>query len=189
MKDDNSLTKKIEAILFYKAEPVSLKKLSNILEEKESATKEAVEELRNKLEERGITLIENNEEYTLATSKDVSHLIEKIRKDELNRDLGKAGIETLAVIVYEGPISRSEIDYIRGVNSQFIVRNLLMRGLIEKIENEKDNRSVLYKPSLELVSYLGLSKIEDISGYEDIRKKIEQIKSEETDNNLESKQE
>jgi segregation and condensation protein B len=75
------------------------------------------------------------------------------------KDLGKAGLETLSIILYQGPISRAEIDYIRGVNSNFILRNLLIRGLIERVENPHDQRSFLYKPTLELISYLGLSKI------------------------------
>lgn len=174
----NSLSKNIEAILFYKAEPLSLKKLCNILEVKEQDVKQSIQELKHDLKDRGITLVEHEDEYTLTTSGETSEIIEKVRKDELNRDLGKAGIETLSIIIYQGPVSRAEIDYIRGVNSQFIVRNLLMRGLVEKVENEKDARSYLYKPSLQLISHLGLSKLDDMPEYEEIRKKIDLIKSE-----------
>lgn len=181
----NSLSKNIEAILFYKAEPLSLKKLCNILELKEQEVKQGIQELEKDLKNRGITLVENENEYTLTTSSETSFIIEKVRKDELNRDLGKAGIETLSIIIYQGPVSRADIDYIRGVNSQFIVRNLLMRGLIEKVENAKDARSYLYKPSLQLISHLGLSKLNDMPEYEDIRNKIDAMKNETTDNETE----
>ncbi|MDO8521070.1 MAG: SMC-Scp complex subunit ScpB, partial [bacterium] len=65
-----------------------------------------------------------------------------------------------------GPITRSEIDYVRGVNSTFILRNLLIRGLIEKIDNPKDQRSFLYQPSFQLLEYMGVSKIEDLPEYD-----------------------
>lgn len=184
-----TLSKKIEALLFYKAEPLTIKKISSLIEEKEENVKKALDILSNELNGRGISLIQYEDEYTLASSKMASDLIEKIRKEELNRDLGKAGIETLSIIIYQGPVSRAEIDYIRGVNSQFIVRNLLMRGLVERVENDKDARSYLYKPSMELITHLGLTKIDDIPEYEEIRKKINAMKEvvSENDNEITNK--
>jgi segregation and condensation protein B len=87
--------------------------------------------------------------------------------------LGKAGLETLAIILYQGPISRADIDYIRGVNSQFIVRNLLIRGLIERVDNPTDARSFLYKTTLDLLSHLGISKIQDLPEYDQVRRDID----------------
>ena len=80
------------------------------------------------------------------------------------------------IILYQGPISRAELDYIRGVNSQFILRNLLVRGLIEKIDNPKDQRSFLYKPTLQLLSFIGISKIEDIPDFQSVKSDIENFK-------------
>lgn len=180
-----TLSKKIEALLFYKAEPLTIKKISSLVEEKEENVKKALDILSDELNGRGISLIQYEDEYTLASSKMASDLIEKIRKEELNRDLGKAGIETLSIIIYQGPVSRAEIDYIRGVNSQFIVRNLVMRGLVERVENEKDARSYLYKPSMELITHLGLTKIDDIPEYEEIRKKINAMKEVVSENDKE----
>jgi segregation and condensation protein B len=96
-----------------------------------------------------------------------------LTKEELTRDLGKAGLETLSIILYQGPISRANIDYIRGVNSQFIVRNLLIRGLIDRVENPKDARSYIYKTTIDLLSHLGISKIEELPEYEQVRKDID----------------
>jgi segregation and condensation protein B len=112
----------------------------------------------------------------LGTSKELSPLIEKLTKDELTRDLGKAGLETLSIVLYQGPLARADIDYIRGVNSQFILRALLIRGLVERIDNPKDARSYLYKPTLDLLSHLGVSKIADLPEYEQVRKDIEGFK-------------
>jgi len=175
---DLSLSAKIEAILFWKAEPVSSKKLAQLLAVNESDIKSAITELEKNLREqgRGLTIIQTSEEAMLGTAKDLSPLIEQLTKEELARDLGKAGLETLSIILYQGPISRADIDYIRGVNSQFILRNLLIRGLVERIDNPKDARSFLYKTTLDLLAHLGLSKIEDLPEYEKVRADIEAFK-------------
>lgn len=173
------LSSQIEAVLFYKAEPLSVKRLAQIFKKDEKEIKNALDELREELKSRGrgLSLVEWEDEITLGTSKEVSSLIETLTKEELVKDLGKAGLETLSIILYQGPLSRAEIDYIRGVNSNFILRNLLIRGLIERVDNPKDQRSFHYKPTLELISYLGLSKITDLPDYEMVRVDIENFKS------------
>jgi segregation and condensation protein B len=167
-----SLSAQIEAVLFYKAEPLSVKKLGQILKKEEQEIKNAIKELKEDLRGRGLTLIEWEDEVSIGTAKDVSGLIETLTKEELAKDLGKAGLETLSIILYQGPLSRADIDYIRGVNSTFILRNLLIRGLIERVDNPKDQRSFLYKPTIELLSHLGLSSITELPDYESVRNDI-----------------
>ena len=137
----------------------------------------SLKNLEASLSDRGIVLVTKEDEVTLGTSKDSSELIEKLTKDELIRDLGKAGLETLSIIIYQGPLSRAEIDYIRGVQSNFIIRNLMIRGLIEKVPNPKDQRSFLYKPTFEMLSFMGISKIEDMPNYGEARAEIESYKN------------
>ena len=172
------LSAQIEAILFYKAEPLSVKRLAQIFNKDETEIKNAIRELKEELKGRGLALVEWEDEITLGTSKEMSTLIKNLMKEELVKDLGKASMETLSIILYQGPISRADIDYIRGVNSSFILRNLLIRGLIDRIENPKDQRSFLYKPTLDLLSHLGLSKITDLPDYETVKKDIELFKRE-----------
>ena len=171
------LSLQLEAVLFWKAEPIALKKLAGLLKVSEEEIKKAAEELKTSLATRGITLVEWQDEYALETSKEVSALIESLTKEELNKDLGKAGLETLSIILYQGPISRADIDYIRGVNSQFIVRNLLMRGLVERVDNPADQRSFLYKGTMELVSHLGITAQAELPDFEAVRKDIENFKA------------
>jgi len=173
----NSLEKQIEAVLFWKGEPVSIKKLSQIFEKNEEEILISLKNIEASLSNRGVVLVFKEDEVTLGTSKDVSEIIDKLTKDELVRDLGKAGLETLSIIVYQGPISRAEIDYIRGVQSNFILRNLMIRGLVEKVTNPKDQRSFLYKPTFELLSFMGVTKIEDMPSYSDARNEIESYKN------------
>jgi segregation and condensation protein B len=178
-----ALTAQVEAILFWKAEPIHIKKLATLCGSTYQEIVVAVGELRAKYEAsgHGITLIENGTgddiEVTLGTAPALSPIIEKLTKDELMRDLGKAGLETLSIILYQGPISRAEVDYIRGVNSQFIIRNLLVRGLVERRDNPKDMRSYLYAPTMELIAHFGVNKIADLPEYETVRKDIEAFKT------------
>jgi len=166
------LEQQIEAILFWKGEPVKIKKLSEILSVTEEAVVIGLGLLDGSLVSRGLILVRREDEVTLGTAPEISPLIEKLTKEELIRDLGKAGLETLSIIIYKGPISRAEIDYIRGVQSNFIIRNLSIRGLIEKVTNPKDARSFLYKPTFELLQYLGVSKIEDMPEFENVKTEL-----------------
>lgn len=170
------MSARIEAVLFWKAEPVSFKKLASLLEVDLPAIGDGLKDLGNSLQGRGLTLVQTDEEVMLGTAKELSTLISQLTKEELSRDLGKAGLETLSIILYQGPIARADIDYIRGVNSQFILRNLLIRGLVERVDNPKDSRSYLYKTTLGLLSHLGLSKTTDLPEYEAVRNDIQAFK-------------
>ena len=172
------LDAKIEGILFWKGEPVRVKKLAQIISAPENDILSSLEILKQKLETRGMILVFKEDEVMLGTAPQMSAIVETLTKEELMKDLGKAGLETISIILYKGPISRAEIDYIRGVQSNFILRNLLVRGLIEKVAKPDDQRSFLYKPSFELLSYLGVSKIEDIPEYEKVKREFEIINEE-----------
>lgn len=162
----------IESILFFRGEPTSIKKLSSYLKKTEKEIIDGLEELENSLQDRGISLIRKDDEVQLSTSKEASSTIETLIKEELHKDLGKAGLETLSIVLYMGPVSKSEIDFIRGVSSSFILRNLLIRGLVERIDNPEDKRSFLYRATFELLSYLGVKKIEDLPEYETTREEF-----------------
>ena len=167
------LDARIESILFWKGEPVKLKKLAEILNVSIEEIEKGLEELKNKLENRGLSVVILEDEVSLGTAGEVAELIQKLTKEELVRDLGKAGLETLTIILYKGPVKRSDIDYIRGVNSQFILRNLLIRGLVERIVNPNDERSFLYKPTFDLLSHLGVSSIQELPEYQTIIKTVD----------------
>lgn len=169
----DNLETQLEALLFYKGETMSLKQLSAAVGKDEVAIEEALESLRNNVAHRGIRLIEENKRYALATAPEAKELIEKIRKEELEGPLGKAGLETLAIIIYRNPISRAEVDYIRGVNSTTTLRTLTMRGLVEKIENPHDKRSYLYQPTTELPAALGVTSLNELPEFEQIQKEIQ----------------
>lgn len=164
----------IEAILFHKGEPVTRKSLAEILSRAPADIDAGIVALRDRLEhmESGVRLMEHEGSVMLATAPELSALIEGIVKEELSRDLGRAASETLAIVLYLGPVTRARIDWIRGVNATFILRNLMVRGLVERVSNPDDERSFLYRPTFELLAHLGVSRVEDISDYAVVRAEI-----------------
>lgn len=172
MNNTRDITAQLEAILFFKNEPVARKWLGTTLDATSAEIDQGLTSLKEILAERGITLIEKDDEVALRTAPVHSPLLQKIRKEELSRDLGKAGLETLSIVLYRGPVTRADIDFIRGVNSTFIIRSLLIRGLIEKIPNPKDMRGFLYRPTMELLSLLGVSAINEMPEYKEVREEM-----------------
>ena len=165
----NNLEQKIEAILFFKGEPVSRKKLSEILRADQTEINEGIEKLKENLQNRGVVLLEKDNELMLGTAPELSKLIEDLQKEELNKELSKASLETLSIVLYKNGATRAEIDYIRGVNSSFTLRALSVRGLVEKTADEKDNRRYIYKPSFDLLSFMGVKSIEELPEFQNVR--------------------
>ena len=94
-----NLETKIEAILFWKGEPMSRKKLSEVLKASEEELNAGLEKLKENLKERGVVLQENGEELALGTAPELSDLIENLQKEELNKELSKASLETLSIVL------------------------------------------------------------------------------------------
>lgn len=173
---DLPLNAKIESLLFWKGEPVTVKELAKMLSVDEGAIQDGLKELEEKLVEgegRGISLVREGDTVLLTTHTSVANIITELNKEELTKDLSKAALETLSIILYRGPMKRSQIDYIRGVNSQFILRILSVRGLIERQTSPTDERAYTYSPSLDLLQLLGVSKKEDLPDYQSVNDDIE----------------
>lgn len=174
----DNLDTHIEALLFLKGEPMTIRQLAKILEAEEKEVGNAIDFLGQKLSDRGIRLIRKDDFFVLATSPDSSKFAKVLVEEEFNSELSKASLEVLSIIAYKGPVSRSEVDYIRGVNSAFTVRNLMVRGLVERITNPKDSRSFLYRPSFQLLRYLGINDIKELPELGNFNKKMENFISE-----------
>ncbi len=161
-----NLEQKIEAILFYKGEPMTTKELAHLLKSDEKGIQEAISSLELSLETRGIILLKKENEIELRVHKEIGPLIEELRKEELDKELSNASLETLSVILYKEKTTRAEIDYIRGVNSSFILRNLMIRGLIEKEADSKDSRRYFYKPSFDVLGMLGVKETKELTDFD-----------------------
>ncbi len=162
----------LEALLFIHGEPMTQKKIAKVLEIETKEAEALLEELKTKLAlaDRGLTLVSEGDLFQLATKPQFHAIAEEFVKSELSEELSPASLETLAIVAYCGPISRNKIDYQRGVNSSFILRSLLLRGLIERAPDPEHPNSYLYSPSIAFVKHLGISKKEDLPEYEKFKK-------------------
>lgn len=172
----NNLSAAIEALLFVYGEPMEIKRLVKILKVSEETVREFVNRLKEEYadEKRGLTLIENADRLQLATKSENSAFLEDFVKEEFKEELTPASVETLSLIAYLGPLSRARLDYFRGVNSSFILRNLLLRGLIERHSDPQRGNAYIYQASFDLLKYLGISKIENLPEYSKYRETINQ---------------
>jgi segregation and condensation protein B len=150
------------ALLFASGEPLEKKQLATLLGIKESGVRAVLDALTASLKGSGVAVVETDTKVELRTAREASELVQKLRESELARDLGKASLETLAVIAYQAGTSRSEIDWVRGVNSSASVRTLLLRGLIDAKEDEKDKRRLRYSLTTEALAHLGLKSTDDL---------------------------
>lgn len=161
-----TLVQLIEAVLFAGGASYSVSDLAEMLASNKDAIHEALLELDTQLSGRGITLVRSGDSVALATSPVVSGVLSELRKQELTNPLSKPSLETLAIILYKGPITKSEIDFIRGVNSGFMLRSLLIRGLIEKLPG--GGRSPAYQGTTSLLRYLGVDRAIDLPSFQEL---------------------
>jgi len=169
------LSQQIEGLLFYKASPIKKAALCKQFGVDEATLAQALASLTQRLEKSGIRLSQTDTEVELVTAPELDTLIESVRKDEMKRDIGKAGAETLAIILYKGPISRAEIDRIRGVNSSFILRNLQVRGLVER---EIEKNSAVFSITPALLSHLGVTNKMELPNYAKALDELEKFEAE-----------
>ncbi len=159
-----SLKQKVEALLFVAGRPVALSDLIKFTQADEAAVSAAVDELGRDYQasERGIQLMRNAGEVQLVSHGETRSVTEPFLKEDIEGNLSRSALETLSIIAYRQPITRPEIDFIRGVNSTIMLRNLLMRGLVDRKRSGKDARMFEYVISFDLLKMLGISKIQDL---------------------------
>lgn len=164
------LKQQIEGILFLYGEPISVKKLAAIIGASNADVLAVLENLKHECESRGIRLILKDDEWQMVTAPELSKLLLELIKSEYSENLSRAALEVLSIVAYKGPIIRAEVEFIRGVNSVYSLRNLLMRGLIEKKDNPKDGRSHIYTVTFDFLRYFGFTDIKDLPQYEEFHK-------------------
>lgn len=163
----------LEAILFFKAEPVSVKRLAELLGVDKKAIEAGLSVLEGKLSGRGVILVRIGDEVELRTAPGAASVVERLLQEELARDIGKAGAEVLAIVLYRPRATRREIDWVRGVNSTFTLRELAARGLVARRANPKDGRGFVYEATAELVAHLGVSHVEALPDYAEAKKELD----------------
>lgn len=169
----NNLAQQIQALLFALGRPLSRAELVKMTGSTVDEVEQALAELSKN--ESGIKLVDDGKIVELRASPEAAELIEKVRKDEYAREVGRAGQEALAAILYRGPLTRAEIDFIRGVNSSQTLRTLTMRGLVRRVPNPRDERSFLYETTTELLATLGITRPSGLKEYSEVRAQLAEL--------------
>lgn len=160
-------TSQIETILFVASKPLAVKKIAKVLQIAEDQVLSELEKLRQKYNssDSGIIIVRNNEEWQMVSHPDNRAAAENFMKAEVSGELTRPQLETLTVISYCGPITKPELEQIRGVNCSLIIRNLMMRGLVKEVEN---SASLLptYEVTMDYLRHLGLNDLKELPEYD-----------------------
>ena len=167
----------VEAVMFALGREISINELSQTLEVEKENVEQSIENLKNKYnKEQGVNLVKVNDMYQLVTNKEYYEYVNKFVENTKRQNLSIAAQETLAIIAYNPKITKSEIENIRGVNSDFSVNRLLECGLIEEVARlNLPGRPAAYSVTNEFLRACGIEKIEDLPEYENIKIKDEQM--------------
>ena len=157
------MSNELEAILFAVGEDgLSIEEISNILEIDKNSVEKEINLLQKIYENRAIEIKLLGNKYKLITKSKYKDYIKKLT-EEVSNNLSKSALETLAIIVYNEPITRVEIDEIRGVNSGQMIRNLISKGFIEDVgKSDLPGRPILYKTTDYFLDYFNLSTKDDL---------------------------
>ena len=154
------LSTKLEAMLFVAGEPVTTSQLATALDVAPSVIERGLNELDASLSTRGLRLQRHAGRVQLTTAPQLAELIERFLGLEATSHLTRAALETLAIIVYQQPVTRPQIDSIRGVNSDSMMKSLLHKGLIlESGRADGPGRPILYSTTPEFLQHFGLNSI------------------------------
>lgn len=166
--ESEKITSAIEAMLFLHGEPMAVSKLALTLGVSESDIDSGIEILQGRYDDilSGLMIIRHGGDIAIATKPEHAPLAEKLFANDREETLGKAALEVLSIVAYRGPVSRAKIEAIRGVNCSFSLRNLLIRGFIDRKTNPVDAREYEYTPSFELLEMLGIGAVEALPEYE-----------------------
>ena len=157
---DLPLSVKLEAMLFVAAEPVATSQLAEALDVSSSVVERGLNELDASLSSRGLRLQRHAGRVQLTTAPQLAELIERFLGLEMTSHLSRAALETLAIIAYQQPVTRPQIDAIRGVNSDSMMKSLLQKGLIlESGRTDGPGRPILYSTTPEFLQHFGLNSI------------------------------
>jgi len=162
----------LESLLFTSGHPLSYKKIAEVSGFAEEEIGNLLKELATDYEQnnRGLRLVFLDNKVQLVAAPE-SKEVEKLIKSDFDEELTPAALETLAIIAYKGPVSRVAVENLRGVNCSFILQNLAIRGLIDKKNNPNDGRSYVYNVTFDFLKQLGLSRLEDLPNYEELKNK------------------
>ncbi|MEK7498334.1 MAG: SMC-Scp complex subunit ScpB [Patescibacteria group bacterium] len=166
--------KSVEALLFVYGEPLSSREIAKMVKMKEDEVLRILDELKDEYRERGIILIAHGGNFSFSTHPDVAGVLKDIIAKNLEEPLTPSSLETLSIVAYLGPIAKIDMDEMRGVNSYFTLKSLLVRGLVEKRDQEE--KSSLYDITFDALRYLGVTDRKQLPSYDEFKEKLVHIR-------------
>jgi segregation and condensation protein B len=162
---------KIESLLFVSDRPLSAEDILKIFGENAPTAEEIGKNLEElfveyKEKKRGIIIIKNSGKYQMSSSPESADVVQKFLSDETTGELTRPQLETLTIVAYRGPIGKTELEQIRGVNCSLVLRNLLIRGLVE--EREQDGEAHFFVTA-DFLKFLGINSTEELPDYQKLR--------------------
>jgi segregation and condensation protein B len=164
-----NLDQLIEATLFAAARPMTLRKLAELAKAEAEDVKKAVADLAERLDEGSGLMLQNyGNEVELVTKPEAAEIVKTVVKDDEQGELTRASLEALTILAYRGSMTRPELEQIRGVQSSLILRNLMIRGLVEQKEDERLGQPT-YAITFDFLKHLGLKSVTDLPDYQALR--------------------
>ena len=172
------LKTKIESILFVTNRPLSIVKLAQICDVKKEDVIKTIDELIEIYTTRdsGLRLLRHGDSVQMSTANETSDFVREYLKDETTGEMTKPSLETLTIIAYRGPITKAELEQVRGVNCSLILRNLMMRGLVEAL-GEVGQPLTQYQVTMDFLRFLGISSVEELPDYKKLRSNENVVKA------------
>lgn len=160
---NNNTKQLLEAILFVASKPLSVKEMSEVLQLSEEQVISSLEELKKEYENKGVRIIQAAEEFKMSTCPEAASVIEKFHQVESKHFLSKAALETLSIIAFKQPVTRAQIEELRGVNVDKIIYNLLDKKLVKEVGRATiPGRPILYSTTKEFLRYFNLNSLDDL---------------------------
>ncbi|MBI3572793.1 MAG: SMC-Scp complex subunit ScpB [Candidatus Kerfeldbacteria bacterium] len=162
----NNLDRTLESLLFVATRPLTTRRLAELCRSDQEAVKAAVHRLVQKFnhDQSGLNILEHGQTVQMVSTPFASQTVTEFLKEEQAGELTRPSLETLTIIAYRGPISKIQLDTIRGVNCALILRNLMVKGLVEA-KAHRDRMQTSYQVSTDFVRHLGLTNISSLPEY------------------------
>lgn len=159
------LGSQLESLLLVAGRPLSFVSLAKIVSCSTDEVKEAIRDLEEhyNTKARGIHLMVNDGKAQLVTNPENKKIVAEFIKDETTGELTRPSLESLTIIAYRQPITKENLEQIRGVNCSLILRNLLMRGLVEPRE---EGLATTYTVTMDFLRFLGINRVEELPDYD-----------------------
>lgn len=176
--DAQKLRSIIESLLFVSGEPMKLARIAKICEVPKENVATEIEALNAEYNtsQRGLSIVKKDDLVQLATNPGNAEFVSQLVSGELGSELSRSALEVISIVAYRGPITRSQIELIRGVNCSYVLRSLLVKGLVERKETA-DTRGYLYEISFDFLKSLGITGVQELPEWESLSKneKIEEL--------------